>query len=133
LLLNGTGLMWLFATLLPQQSSPSQQALSRVQPVISAFCEVTQGFGNTYPFVPTPNTQTLLRSIWSRSKRARFAVEVDFQLTFDFLLVLMEDCQHRCCRAEVELLGLEVFTYSRHVSAEHSFHCLPVTISMHNC
>ena len=29
--------------------------------------------------------------------------------------------------------GLEVFTYSRHVFADHSFHCLPIFITMHDC
>jgi len=40
--LNVPGLGWLFTTLLLQHPSQSQQAASRVQHVMSAFCEVTQ-------------------------------------------------------------------------------------------
>ena len=35
--------------------------------------------------------------------------------------------------AELQLPNLEVFTYSCHVFAEHSFHCLPLPISIHDC
>ena len=38
-----------------------------------------------------------------------FVVEVDFQLTFGFLLVEMEDCRHRFRDAELWLPSLEVF------------------------
>jgi len=45
--LNGPGQGWLFAALLLQHPSQSQQAASGVQRVMSAFCEVTQGVGDT--------------------------------------------------------------------------------------
>jgi len=38
-----------------------------------------------------------------------FVVEVDFQLTFSFLLVKVEDCRHRFCSAE---LSFRVRRYS---------------------
>jgi len=38
-----------------------------------------------------------------------FVVEVDFQLTFGFL-VEMEDCRHRSRGAELQLPSLAVFT-----------------------
>jgi len=43
-----------------------------------------------------------------------FVVEVDFQLTFSFLVAKMEDCR---CSAELQLPGLEVFTHGCHVLA----------------
>jgi len=39
--------VWLFATLLLQHPNQSQQAASRVLRVMSAFCEATQGVGDT--------------------------------------------------------------------------------------
>jgi len=39
-----------------------------------------------------------------------FVVEVDFKLTFGFLVVEMEDCRHRFCSAELLVPSLEVFT-----------------------
>jgi len=45
--LNATGLVWLFAELLLQHPSRSQQATSGVRRVMSASCEVTQGVGDT--------------------------------------------------------------------------------------
>jgi len=65
--LNGPVVRWLFATLLLQHPSQSQQAASRVQRMMSAFCEVTQGVGSTWVCCPT-----LLWGIWARSKRAGF-------------------------------------------------------------
>ena len=53
--------------LLFQHPSQSQQAASRVQRVMSTFCEVTRGFGDTWATCPT-----LHRGIWDRNKRARF-------------------------------------------------------------
>jgi len=43
------------------------QAASRKQRVMSTFCEVTQGVGNTWVSYPT-----LLQGYWSQSKRAGF-------------------------------------------------------------
>jgi len=45
--LNAPGLGWLFATLLLQHSSRSQQAASGARPVMLATCTVTQGVGDT--------------------------------------------------------------------------------------
>jgi len=45
----------------------------------------------------------------------------------------MDDCQHRFCSAKLQLPGLKVFIYGCHVLAQHPFHCLPVSISMHDC
>jgi len=44
-----------------------------------------------------------------------FVVVFDFKLTFSFLVVEVEGCRHRLCSAELQLLSLEVFTYSCHV------------------
>ena len=44
---NGPGLGWLFATLLLQHPSQSQQAASGVRRVMLAPCEATQGVGGT--------------------------------------------------------------------------------------
>ena len=65
--LNGPRLWWLFATLLLQHPSQSQQAASGVRRVMSASCEVTQGVGDTWATCPT-----LLRGISTRSRRAGF-------------------------------------------------------------
>jgi len=35
------------------------------------------------------------------AEREGFVVEVDFQLTFSFLIVKMEDCRHLFCNAEL--------------------------------
>ena len=40
-----------------------------------------------------------------------FVVEVDFQVTFSFLVVKVEGCRHRFCRAQLYLPCLEVFAY----------------------
>ena len=66
------------------------------------------------------------------AERHGFVVVFDFHLTFSFL-VKMEGCQHRFCDAELYLPSLEVFTYSCHVLGQHPFHCVPVSISMHDC
>jgi len=65
--LNGPGLGWLFAKLLLQHPSQSQQTASGVRLVMPTFCEVTQGVGDTWATCPT-----LLRGIWDRSRRAGF-------------------------------------------------------------
>jgi len=44
--------------------------------------------------------------------RQGFVVEVDFQTTFSFLVVEVEDYRHRFCSAELYLPDLDVFTYS---------------------
>jgi len=67
LLLNGPGLRWLCATLFLQQPSQSQQTASRVQTVVSTFCEVTRGVGGIWVSCPT-----LVRGMWARSKKAGF-------------------------------------------------------------
>ena len=98
LLLNGLGLMWMFATLLPQHSCPSQQAASRVLRVISAFYEVTSRCPRRY-----------VRDFFQRysevfglgAKGQGFVVVVDFRLTFSFLVVEMEDRRHRFRSAEL--------------------------------
>jgi len=63
------------------------------------------------------------------AKEQGFFVEDDFQLTFSFFVVEMEDCRHRFCSAELCRSGLEIFTYRRHVFAEDAFHCWPVSLS----
>jgi len=65
--LNAPGLKWLFAMLLLQHPNRSQQVVSRVWHVMSAFCKVTQGVGDTWTTCPT-----LLRGIWSGSRNAGF-------------------------------------------------------------
>ena len=65
--LNGPGLGWLFAELLLQHPSRSQQATSGAWRVMSASCELTQGVGDTWQTCPT-----LLRGIWAQSRRAGF-------------------------------------------------------------
>jgi len=62
-----------------------------------------------------------------------FVVVVDLHLTFSFLVVKMESCRHRFCGAEFQLPSLKVVTYGCRVVAQHSFHCQPVSISMHDC
>jgi len=57
-LLSGPGLRWLFATLLLQHTSQSQQAGSGVRRVMSVFCEVTRSVGERWATCPT-----LLRGI----------------------------------------------------------------------
>jgi len=75
-----------------QHPNRSQLAASRVQRMMSTFCEVTRGVGDTWVSCPT-----LLRGIWGRTKRAGFVVVVDFQLTFGFLVVEVKDYQHWFC------------------------------------
>ena len=100
LLLNGTGLRWLFAKLQPQQNSQNQQAASRVRRVMLAFCEMTRGVSDTRKSCPT-----LLRGIWARSKLAAFR---RLKLTFSSRLA---------------------WVLLRFAFAEHSLRCLPVSIS----
>jgi len=64
---NRLRLRWLFAVLFPQHPSQSQQATSRVRRVMSAFCKVTRGVGDTWVSCPT-----LLQGIWAHRKRAEF-------------------------------------------------------------
>jgi len=47
----------------------------------------------------------------------------------------VENCRHRFYsrRTETQLPGLQVFTYGCLVFAQHSFHCLSISISMHDC
>jgi len=45
------------------------------------------------------------------AKGQGFVVEVDFQLTFSFLVAEMEDCRHRFCSVERYLPDLELFIY----------------------
>ena len=54
--------------------------------VMSACCEVTQGVGDTWATRPM-----LLRGIWVGSKGQGFVVVVDFQLTFGFLVVEVDN------------------------------------------
>ena len=109
----------LFAALLLQHPSQSQQDTSWMRRMMSAFCEVPRGVGDREHPV-----QRYSEVFGLGAKGQGFVVEVDFQLTFSFLVVELEDCQHRFCSAELQLPGLEVFTYGRHVFAEHNFHCL---------
>jgi len=57
-----------------------------------------------------------------RAKGQGFVTEIDFELTFSFL-VEMEDCHtvFVVLSFNFQVWSLEVFTYSRHVFAEHSF------------
>ena len=62
------------------------------------------------------------------TKRAGFIIEIDFQFTFGFLVVEMEDCRQRFCSSELQRPGLQVFTSSCYGSDqfdEHYFNCLP--------
>ena len=63
LLMNGPGIRWLFATLLLQHPSQSQQAASRAQSVMSTFCEVSRGVGDTWVSCPTSLRG---RPMWAR-------------------------------------------------------------------
>jgi len=65
--------------------------------------------------------------------RQGFVVVFDFKLTFSFLVAEVEGCLHPFCSAELYLPSLEVSTNSCPVLGQHPFHCLPVSISMHNC
>ena len=58
---------WLFAVLLLQHPSQSQQAASGVRRVMSSFCEGTRGVDDTWATCPT-----LLRGFRFRSRRAGF-------------------------------------------------------------
>jgi len=53
-------------------------------------CEVTQA-----------TCSTLLRGIWVGVEGQDFVVEVDFKLTFSFLVFEVEDYRHRFCNAEL--------------------------------
>jgi len=72
------------------------------------------------------------RNVGSEKKVQGFVVKVDFQLTFRSLVVEMEDYLHCFCSA-VLLTSLEVFIYGCHAFAQHPFHCLSISISMHDC
>jgi len=74
---------------------------------MSTFCEVTQDVSDTWVFCPT-----LLQSSLGglREKGQCFVVVVNFQLTFSFFVVEVEDCQHCFCSIELQLPGLKVFT-----------------------
>jgi len=65
--LNAPGLKWLFAMLLLQHLNRSQQVASRARHVMSSSYKVTPGVGDTWASCPT-----LLRGIWSRSRRGGF-------------------------------------------------------------
>jgi len=67
LLLNGPGLRWLVAALLPQHHTPIQRAASKVQRMKWTSCEVTRGVVGTWVSCPT-----FLRGIWARTKRTGF-------------------------------------------------------------
>jgi len=90
LLLGGPGLRWIFVALLSQHPNPSQQVASKVQRVMSVPCEVTLDVGGRWTSCPT-----LLRGTLALRKRT--VVEVDFLLTFSFLIVEMGGCRHRSC------------------------------------
>jgi len=61
--------------------------------VMLASCEVTQG-------VRRP-VQRYSEVVGLGAEGQDFVVEVDFQLTFGFLVVEMEDCRHRFRCAEL--------------------------------
>jgi len=63
------------ALLLLQHPNQSQQAASRVRRVMSTFCEVTRGVGDTWPSCPT-----LSEVFGLRVNRQCFVVMIDFQL-----------------------------------------------------
>ena len=87
LLLNGPGLRWLLQTIFPQHPSPSQQAASsRVWLVMSAFCEVLR--------IRERPVQCYYEVFGLGAEAQGFVVKVDFQLTFSFLVVEMENCRH---------------------------------------
>ena len=72
--LNVPGLKWLFAALLLQHPSQSQQAASRVRRVMSAFCEVTRGVGDTWATCPTCNSSFTLLKLVMQSMRLTHAL-----------------------------------------------------------
>ena len=76
------------------QPEPASRFRSGTRDV--SFLRSDSGVGGTWATCPT-----LLRGIWARNRRAGFVVEVDFQLTFGFLVVEMEDCRHRFRGAEL--------------------------------
>jgi len=63
---------------------------------MSTFCEVTRGVGGTRCPV-----QRYSEVCWFGPEERGFIVVVDFQLTFSFLVVEMEDCQHCFCSTEL--------------------------------
>ena len=128
LLLNGPGQEPLFAGFLLQQPSQSQQAASWVRRMMSAFCEVTRGVDDTWRPV-----QIYSEVFRFGADKQSFSAVVDVYITFSYLFLEVEDCRHRFCSPELQLPGLEVFTYSCHVLANHPFHCMSVSISMHGC
>ena len=58
--------------------------------MVLASCEVTQGMA-----VRERHVQHYSEVFRIGAEGQGFVVEVDFQLTFDFLVVEMEDCRHR--------------------------------------
>ena len=65
---------------------------------MSASYEVTQGVGGSLRERPV---QRYSKGLGLGAKGQGFVVEVDFKLTFSFLVVKMEGCRHRFCGAEL--------------------------------
>jgi len=112
--------------------APQPEPASRleVRRVMSTFCEVTQGVGNTWATYPM-----LLRDIWARSRRAGFRCCV---LTFSSRLASLLLKWKTADTAFVVLsFSSQIWrnspTYYCCVFAQHPFHCLLVSISMHDC
>jgi len=80
--------------------SRASKPLQRVRRLMSTFCEVTQGVGDTWGTCPTS-----LQGIWFGSRRAGFRCWGWLSVTFSFLVVEVEDCRHRFCNAEFQRLG----------------------------
>jgi len=92
--LNAPGLGWLFATLLLQHPNRNQQTASGVwRKLLAKWLKVS-----TIRERPVQRYSDIFRL---GPEGQRFVVEVDFQLTFNFLVVEMEDCRHRFCSAEL--------------------------------
>jgi len=127
LLLNEPGLRWLFATLSLQHISQSQQAPSGVRRVTL----VSRVFGDTWAACPT-----LLRGICLGAEGQLFVTEVDFPLTFSFLVVEVEDCRHRF-GVSAMMSSIPSRSGSIHLRSPGlcwaPFQCFPVAISMHDC
>ena len=64
-----------------------------------------------------------------------FVVEVDFQLTFGFLVFDMdtEDCRHRFRGAELLASKSGGIHLVLPCPCSALFHCQPISISMHDC
>jgi len=63
---------------------------------MSFFCEVTQGVA-----IREQPVQLYSEVFGLGADAQDFVIEVDFQLTFSFLVVEMESCRHRFCSAEL--------------------------------